>query len=110
MSNYTIYHKNFVPPKMAEKYPTPAIYQKVYNLYCETYESITGNQPSELVNISSQGLQENDVDPLYIDDNRLKKADLDLMIDGLMQGAPRGREIRLSKAQGKHLQTTKFKK
>jgi hypothetical protein len=99
--NYTIYHKNFAPIELLAKHPTPAIYNNVYYLFCESLEYVSGIIPDELVDISLQGLKDDDDDT---DDGQLKKHELDTMIDGLMQSAPRGREIRLSVAQGKHLE------
>ncbi len=102
---YTIYHKDFVPDALLNKYPTPAKYEDgTYFLFGETLEEVSGELPTELDDISLLGLQENDGTEVGV----LKKSELEAGIDALMNDVPRGREIRLSVAQGKHLAQTKF--
>jgi len=104
---YTIYDKNFCPEAMINKFPHHAKYETDDRLYLfgETLEQITGVAAESIVNLSSMGLQEDD----GTEEGVLTKTQLDNMVTAMLAEEPTGREVQLSKSQGRFLYETRFK-
>ncbi len=92
---YTVYSSDFAPSELKTKHPQAAQYAGGnLTLFVESLEQATGQPAPEIVRIATMDIT---------------NAQLDAMIDQLMTETPTGREIQLSKAQGRYLYETRFK-
>jgi hypothetical protein len=97
----------FIPDALLTRYPNHAIYDKgKVALFAETLEQLTGAAHDDIENVAALGLREDDD---IENPGQMKKSELDAMVDDLLTRTPKGSEVHLSLAQGKHLKKTKFK-
>lgn len=99
----------FIPDALLVRYPNHAVYDKgKIALFAETLEQLTGAAHDDIEDVAALGLRE-DNDISAQNAGRMKKSELDVMVDNLLTRTPKGSEVHLSLAQGKHLKKTKFK-
>lgn len=100
----------FIPEALLARYPNHAVYDKgKVALFAETLEQLTGTAHDDIEDIAALGLREDDDDSEQ-NAGQIKKSELDLIVDDMLKRTPKGSEVQMSLAQGKHLKKTKFKK
>jgi len=104
---YTIYHEDFVPEALNTRYPNPARYgeDKKLCLFGDSLESLTGTPADVIVDIAKGGLNE----PFDEYSEGMTGAELITLVTDMQAQTPTGKEIEISKAQGRYLYSTIFK-
>jgi len=94
---YAFYNKAFAPLAMLTKHPKAAKYSfngKDFILFCETLEEVTGEQATEIIDLPSMDLN---------------NEQLDVVVDQLTSETPTGREIQINLQQLNYIYDTRFK-